>query len=57
MRWTAGLGRGAGGFVGREKGGREYGRGKGKEVEGDEEEFVKGADCEQHVLFGMNISI
>lgn len=46
MRRTAGLGGRARGFVGREEGGREYGRGKGKEVEGDEKEFVKGADRE-----------
>ena len=52
MRRTAGLGRRARVIVGGEVGGRKYGRGEGKEVEGYEEELVKSADREQHVLFG-----
>lgn len=46
MRRTAGLGGRAGRFVGREERGGKDRRGKGKEVEGDEKEFVKGADRE-----------
>ena len=53
MRRTAGLSGKAGRFVGGEEGGREDGRGEGEEVEGYEEEFVKGADSEKHVLFGI----
>ena len=52
MRRAPGLGRRARGIVGWEEGGRKYGRGEGKEVEGYEEELIKSADREQHVLFG-----
>ena len=52
MRRTAGLGRSARRIVGWKEGGRKYGRGEGKEVEGDEKELIKSADREQHVLLG-----
>ena len=52
MRWTAGLERRARGIVGWEEGGRKYGRREGKEVKGYEEELIKSANREQHILFG-----
>lgn len=55
MRWTAGLRGRAGRFIVGEEGRREGGRGEREEVEGYEEEFVKGADCEKHVLFGQKV--
>ncbi len=36
-----------------EKRRREHGRGKGEEVEGDEEEFVESAKCEENVLLAL----
>ena len=51
MRRTARLRGRAGRFVGGEEGGREGGRGEREEVEGYEEEFIKRANCEKHVLF------
>lgn len=50
MGWRPGLCGGAGGVVGGEEGGGKDGGGEGKEVEGNEEEFVEGAENEENVL-------
>ena len=55
MRWTARLRGRAGRFVAGEEGGRESGRREREKVEGYEEEFIKGADCEKHVLFAHKV--
>ena len=51
MRRTAGLRGRARRFVGGEEGGRKGGRREREEIEGYEEEFVEGADCEKNALF------
>lgn len=51
MRRTARLRGRAGGFVRGEEGGREDWRREGEEIESYEEELIKGAYCEEHVLF------
>ena len=50
MRRTARLRGRAGRFVSGKEGGREGRRGEREKVEGYEEEFIEGADCEKHVL-------